>query len=128
MECLLSGTISGPCWDHFWPSFTYRPARVLKLSTLYLHGLRHIYLEFLFLGTMSGPCWDHVLPSFTSRPARSLKFPRLSQHGLRPMSTECVLIRTISGPCLDHVGTMLGLALLPDQLEHCNFQGCIKRV
>merc|ERR1711954_163163 len=96
----------GPCRDHVWPSFTYRPARALKLSTLYLHGLRHISLGFLFFGTMLGPCWDHVWPSFTSRPARSLKFSRLSQHGLRPMPTECLLFRTTSGPCLDHVGAL----------------------
>merc|ERR1711954_396808 len=67
---------------------------------------------------MFGPCRDHVWPSLTSRPARALKFSRLSKHGLRPMSAECPLIRTISGPYLDHVGTIFGLALLTDQLEH----------
>merc|ERR1712081_75438 len=104
--------MSGPCWDHVWPSFTSRPARALKLSRLSQHGLRTLPMDCLIFGTMSGPCLDHVKdhvwPSLTSKPARALKFSRLPKNGLRPMSTECLLIRTISGPCLDHVGTMFG--------------------
>ena len=44
------------------------------------------------------------------------------------MSIECLLFGTIPGPCFDHAGTMYGLALLPDQLELCNFKDWIKMV
>ena len=64
----------------------------------------------------------------TSRPARALKLSRLSQHGLRTLPMDFLIFGTMSGPCLDHVGTMFGLALLPDQLEHWIFQGWVNMV
>ena len=47
---------------------------------------------------------------------------------LRHMCIECLLFRAMPGPCLDYVGTMFGLALLPDQLELCNLEDWIKMV
>ena len=108
---IFFGTMSGPCWDHVWPSFTSRPARALKFSTLNPNGLRTISMECLFLGTMSGPFWDHVWPSFTYRPIRALKCSTLSPNCLK----DHLYGVSIFG---DYVGTMFGLALLPDQLEH----------
>ena len=100
MECLFLGTMSGPCWDHVWPSFTSRPAIAMKFSKLNINGLRPISMECLFFGTMSGPCWDHVWPSFTFKQARAHKFSGLSQHGLRPMSIEYLFLRIMLGPYL----------------------------
>ena len=67
---------------------------------------------------MFGPSWDHVWPSYNSRPAISLKFATLDLHDLRPISIECPFF----GNFQDHVGTMIGLALLPDQLGLSNFK------
>ena len=100
MECLFFGTMSGLCSDHVRPSFTSRPPRALKFSSLNKHGLRPMSMEFILLGPMSGPCWDHVWSKFTSRPARELKFSRLSQHGLRTMCMECLILETMSRPLL----------------------------
>ena len=41
---------------------------------------------------------------------------------LRHISIECLLFGTMPEPCFDYVGTMFGQALLPDQLELCNFK------
>merc|ERR1711954_168995 len=106
-QCLLSVYSLGPyeayvrpCRDYVWLSFTSRPARALKFSTVNLHGLRPISMECLFFGTMSGSCSDHVRPSLTSRPPRALKFSTLNLHGLRTISMECLIFRTMLGPCL----------------------------
>ena len=82
MECIFLGTMSGPCWDHVWPSFTSQPAIALEFPGLSQNDQRPMSIMGCpILGTMSGPCWGHVWPSFTSRPARALNFSRLSQHG-----------------------------------------------
>merc|ERR1711954_440759 len=66
-QCLLSVYSLGPYEayvrpyrDYVWPSFTSRPARALKFSTVNLHGLRTISIECLFFRTMSGPYKGHV--------------------------------------------------------------------
>ena len=50
----------GPCWNHFWPRFTFRPARAHEIFRTEQLGLRPMSMECLFLGTMPGTCWDHV--------------------------------------------------------------------
>ena len=94
--------MSRPCWDHVWPSFTFRPATALRFSTLKRYGLRYISMERLFFGTISGPCWDHVWPSFPSRPARALKCSTLNLNSLS-LYLWSVFFGTMSGPCWDHV-------------------------
>ena len=44
------------------------------------------------------------------------------------MCVECLLFRTMLGPCWDHVGTMLGLALLPDELLRLSQHGLEPKV
>ena len=44
------------------------------------------------------------------------------------MSIERLLFWAIPGPSLDHVLTMIGLVLLPDQLELCNTEDLINMV
>ena len=48
-----------PCFDHILPSFTSRPTRALKLSTMSQNGLRPKSMEQIFFGTVSGLCLDH---------------------------------------------------------------------
>ena len=43
----------GPCWDHVWPSFTFRPARSLKYLRLSQFGLMQMSYEVPTF-------WDHV--------------------------------------------------------------------
>jgi len=50
------GTMSGPYLNHFWPSFTFRPAIALKFIRLSQHDVRPMSINRLFLETMSGPC------------------------------------------------------------------------
>ena len=48
----------GPCWDHDWPSFTYRPARALKFSRLDYHGLKP-----MSIGSCQGDVWAMMGPA-----------------------------------------------------------------
>ena len=107
MECLFFGTMSGPCSDHVRPSFTSRPPRALKFSTLNLHGLRTISMECLIFRTMLGPCLAQLYFQISQSTEIFNTESKLSKDHLYGVS--------IFG---DHVGTMFGLALLPDQLEH----------
>ena len=54
IECLLFGTISGPCWDIVWPSFTSQPARFLKFLGLSQRGIKHMSSKYQFLGSYQG--------------------------------------------------------------------------
>ena len=103
-----ANTMFGLCWDHVWPSFTCRPDRALKFSTLDLHGLRPISLEFLFLG----PCQAHVGTMFglallqdqlEQCSFQGKTFLRLSKHGLMPMSMKFLILGTMPGQCWGHI-------------------------
>ena len=63
--------------------------------------------------TIYGQCNGHIWPSSTSRVVRTLKFSTLSQIFGRDMLMSCLFL----GPFQDHAGTILGLVLLPHQLE-----------
>ena len=55
----------GPCWDHIWPSFTSRPARVMKISKVSHDRLRHMCMKCSLLKIMLRPCFDHVKTMFS---------------------------------------------------------------
>ena len=106
MECLLFGTISGPCWDHVWPSFTFQLDTALKFSSLFQYGLRPMSGSLYFLG----PYQDYVWTMFGL--ALLLDWIQLWNCQVSVNMVWCPChgvftfwdhIRAMFRPCLDHV-------------------------
>ena len=105
IECLLFGTISGPCWDNVCPIFTSWPAKALKFWGLSQHGIKHMSSKYQFWGhirarTMLGP----YLSEFYIQTKKS---PKIRNAGSIWSWVICLLIAYFLRWCQGHVWTML---------------------
>ena len=117
----------GACFNHVWPSSTFRLARFLNYSRCNQFGWWDIFLEFLFWHSdrfILGPCWGHVCLKLDLRLARALKFSVLGHSGLQDKTMEYWILIIMQEPCL----TLFGLALLKGYVELKNFEEWINWV